>query len=634
MAGQLKRWATSDRRLAGTAGLVFAVVSVALTYLVRLGLAPWLADRAQFLPFLLPVVLCAMLAGRGAAMLAMILALIGALSFFAPEALATVSVQSQTFLFIMGSLGVIWLGARLDRTADQAARLRAARRAESLRTAEAGVGLRLLLEGATDYAIFMVDLDGRITTWNSGSRRNFGWLEEEAVGLDCALFYPPEDRDAGTPRADLDRAALEGRFYAEAWQVRKDGSEFLADVTITPLEGPEGEPRGFAKVIHDVTDRRAAERALQKRERHLESILATVPDAMVVIDQQGLITSFSAAAERLFGFTEADVVGRNVSMLMPSPDHERHDSYISRYLETNQPRIIGTGRIVTGLRADGSTFPMKLSVGEAIDEGQQRLFTGFVQDLTERRNIEARLEQLQSELIHVSRLSAMGTMASTLAHELNQPLTAIATYGEAAESILAEGEAIDKEVMREILGDMAAQSLRAGGIVRRLREFVARGDVAKSLEDLPKLINEASALALVGSREKGMATQFIYDPAATPVLVDKVQIQQVLINLLRNGVEAMENAPVRRLTVATRLVDPKTVEVAVRDTGPGIAPEIADRLFEAFASTKSSGMGLGLSICRTIIEAHGGRITAQPAEGGGTEFRFTLMHPPAEFGDG
>jgi two-component system sensor kinase FixL len=350
---------------------------------------------------------------------------------------------------------------------------------------------------------------------------------------------------------------------------------------------------------------------------------------MIVIDEKGLMISFSTAAEELFGYREADVIGRNVSLLMPSPDRERHDGYLQRYLMTGVPRIIGTGRIVTGLRADGSTFPMKLSVGEALTD-EQRLFTGFVQDLTERRDFEARLDQLKSELIHVSRLSAMGTMASTLAHELNQPLAAIATYGEAVRDILAAPEPPERELLVEVFDDIAEQALRAGSIVRRLREFVARGEVAKAVEDLPSLIGEASALALVGSKEKGVISHFVYQPDATPVLADRIQIQQVLMNLMRNAIEAMESGPVRRLTVATSVLDAETVQVSVLDTGPGLAPEVAAHLFEAFTSTKRSGMGLGLSICRTIIEAHGGRIRARAGDDGGTEFLFTLMRAPED----
>ncbi len=606
-----------------------AAVAVAAAFAVRGLLEPVLSDRALFLIFVLPVLFAARYAGSGAAVLAALLSLAAGISMFPVAALATGSAQAQILLFAVVSGGIILLAGRLtaERSISEVRKLEA--EDEAARAHQASEALRLLLEGATSYAIFMVDPEGRVSTWNSGAERIFGWTEDEVIARHCSIFYPAEEAETAKAKEDLSSALAEGRVKEEAWQVRKDGSEFLADVMITPVRNSDGELVGWAKVIHDVTDRRAAERALEKREGHLQSILATVPDAMVVIDERGSMISFSAAAERLFGFTEAEVLGKNVSMLMPSPDRERHDSYLRRYLDTGVPHIIGSGRIVTGLRADGSTFPMKLSVGEALGE-DQRLFTGFAQDLTERKNFEARVEELKSELIHVSRLSAMGTMASTLAHELNQPLAAIASYGEAAGTIL-EGEGVpNRELLREIFADMAAQSLRAGAIVRRLREFVARGDVAKSVEDLPALINEASALALVGSREKGINAQFHYDPEATPVLVDRVQIQQVLINLMRNAIEAMEAEPLRRLTISTRLVDPQTVHVSIADTGPGIAPEIQGRLFEAFASTKSSGMGLGLSICRTIVEAHGGRITAETPESGGTDFRFTLVRPVPE----
>jgi two-component system sensor kinase FixL len=593
-----------------------------VAYAARSALAPLLDHRAPFLIFVVPVVFSMIYGGRGPALLAGLLSLAAGLSFSIRDSSYHSADIVAALIFVLVCFGIGAVGGLLAGQQQRA-------QAEAERAMAVGEELKLLLEGAIRYAIFMVDPNGSVTTWNSGAERLLGWSEDEALGKNSAGFYPPDEVAGGKPDRDLARALEAGRFSEETWQVRKDGSEFVADVTITPLRRSSGELRGFAKVIHDVTERRAAERTLEKRERHLQSILATVPEAMVVIDEQGMMISFSAAAERLFGYREEEVLGKNVSMLMPNPDRDRHDSYLQRYLETGVPRIIGMGRIVTGLRADGTTFPMKLSVGEALTD-EQRLFTGFVQDLTERNEFEARLEQMKSELIHVSRLSAMGTMASTLAHELNQPLTAIATYGEAAGTVLEQPGPDQQEMLREIFTEITGQSLRAGAIVRRLRDFVARGETAKTVEDLPKLINEASALALVGSRERGVNVQFAYDADATPVLVDRVQIQQVLINLMRNAMEAMEGCPERRLSVTTALLDPETVQVTVADTGAGISPEMSERLFEAFASTKSDGMGLGLSICRTIVEAHGGRIRAKPAEGGGTEFQFTLVRPPAE----
>lgn len=484
--------------------------------------------------------------------------------------------------------------------------------------------LNLLIDGAHGYAIYMLDPGGHVTIWNKGAERLKGWTEAEVLGRHTSIFYPPDQLEAGKAEADLDMARALGRLEEEAWRLRKDGSEFLAHITITALYDDAGELRGFGKVIRDVTEQRAVERALKASAAHLESILSTVPDAMVVIDARGRILSFSKAAERLFGMNEADVVGANVSMLMPEPDRGQHDNYLRRYLNTGTRHIIGKDRTVTGRRKDGTTFPMDLFVGEAVADGE-RVFTGFIRDLTEKQATEQRVEELRSDLVHAARVSAMGTMASTLAHELNQPITAVANYAEAIRDLLANPDPDDLPMIREALDDAAHEAIRAGQIVRRLREFVARGDIEKSVEDLPGLIAEAAELALLGAREKGVIVRFDLDPGATPVLVDRVQTQQVLINLMRNAVEAMIDMPVRELVVTTRNDEPGFVRVTVADTGPGVEAGVADDLFRAFNSTKAEGMGLGLSICRTIVEASGGRIWMEPREGGGALFHFTLV---------
>jgi two-component system sensor kinase FixL len=359
------------------------------------------------------------------------------------------------------------------------------------------------------------------------------------------------------------------------------------------------------------------------REAHLTSILDTVPDAMIVIDERGVIRSFSSAAERLFGYKSSEVMGKNIKILMPSPYRENHNGYIERYLRTGERRIIGIGRVVVGERRDGSTFPMELAVGE-MRSSNQRFFTGFIRDLTERQQTEARLQELQSELVHISRLTAMGEMASALAHELNQPLSAIANYMKGSRRLLESSTDKQSGLLRDAMDKAAEQALRAGQIIRRLRDFVARGESERRVESVKKLVEEASALALVGAKDQGVRVRFQFDPAVDLVLADKVQVQQVLLNLLRNAVEAMETSQRRELVISTALGKDGMIAISVADTGSGIAPEMTSQLFQPFVTNKRHGMGVGLSISRTIVEAHGGQIGVEPNPAGGTVFRFTL----------
>ncbi|AKQ42973.1 histidine kinase [Aurantiacibacter atlanticus] len=356
----------------------------------------------------------------------------------------------------------------------------------------------------------------------------------------------------------------------------------------------------------------------------LHALIDTVPDAMVVIDTSGNILSFSTGAELMFGYSEAEVLGENVSLLMPSPDRERHDGYLRQYMETGKRRVIGIGRVTTARARDGATFPIDLSVGE-VNLADKRLFAGFIRDLTDSRQTEQQLHSLQAELAHVSRISSMGTLATSIAHELNQPLTAIANYVEGAQDLLDEPSAHNIDQVRYALRESADEALRAGQIVQRLREFIARGETTRTFASISKLVNEATALALINGDARGVEFEQALSDEEDKVLVDPVQIQQVLVNLIRNAVEAMSESTIKRLFISSHLNSDGMMVVTVSDSGPGLDEHVAERLFHPFVSTKASGMGLGLSIAHTIINAHDGKIWAEPSPMGGTQFHFSLV---------
>ncbi len=484
---------------------------------------------------------------------------------------------------------------------------------------ETGGGLpdrlyRAIVDTAVD-AIVVVDPKGAIRSVNRATERLFGYAAGALIGRDIeTLMAEGEPRRADELRIGDKKVTTIAR---EVVGRRQDGSLFPMDLSIGEVQA--GSEPIFVAMIRDISDRKAAELAQRESELRLRSIFDTIPDAIVVIDEGAIIQSFSPAAERLFGYSSTEAVGRNVKILMPTPYREAHDGFLERYLRTGERRIIGIGRVVVGLRKTGG----ELQVGEFAVAGA-RYFTGLVRDLTERHQAERRVQDLQSELLHASRLSVMGQMASTMAHELTQPLTAVTNYLAAGRQLLASGVGSPERV-GEIMEKSIAQAQRAGEVIRRLRGFVSKGEPERKSQNLNRLVEEALALALVGAGQHGVRVTLELDPALPALCVDPVQIQQVVVNLVRNAIEAMEQVERRELVIGTRAIsDERAAEVLVADSGPGIAPQLADRLFQPFFTTKKSGMGLGLSICREIVEAHHGRLSAAPGAAGGTVFRLIL----------
>lgn len=441
--------------------------------------------------------------------------------------------------------------------------------------------------------------------------------------VDYELFLSLLDtRDRNRTALALQRSVETGCNFDIQYKItKKSDTSHWVRMLGAVVNDAAGNPARLSGIVLDIDNEKRIEEALRIRENHFRSILDTVTDAMVVIDRHGIMQFFSSAAERQFGYTEPEAIGKNVSILMPEPDSGRHDGYLARYLSTGDRRIIGIGRIVTGKRKDGTTFPMHLTIGEMQSAGEP-YFTGFVRDLTEHQQTQARLQELQSELVHVSRLTAMGEMASALAHELNQPLSAISNYMKGSRRLMAN-PALNAPQIEAALDKAAEQAIRAGQIIRRLRNFVSREESEKRVESLSKLIEEAGALGLTGAREQGVLLRFNLDPACDLVLADRVQIQQVLVNLFRNALEAMTNSSRRELIVSNTKAADDMVEITVSDTGHGFG-DVTPKLFQPFFTTKETGMGVGLSISRTIIDAHGGRMLAETNTTGGATFRFTL----------
>ena len=369
-----------------------------------------------------------------------------------------------------------------------------------------------------------------------------------------------------------------------------------------------------------MTRRSRRDRGVKLNRTAIRALMIAAADGIVVIDHKGEILDFNPAAQRMFGFAPEEIIGRNVALLMPEPDRSRHDGYIARYLKTGEKRIIGIGREVTGQRADGTVFPVQLSVGEA-----NGLFIGIIRDLSARKAAEEENQRLKDRLIEVDRFSLMGEMAAGLAHEINQPLSAIATYAQAGVRFMSL-EKIDRQTLLRTWQEVADQALRAGQIIHNLRNFVGQREVGGSMVEINRAIEAVLNLVEADASAAGIPVRTEYSADLPLVAANTVHLQQVVLNLTRNAVDAMrrETKKERGIRIRTRRSGNQSVCLEVIDHGHGYPREIEDEMFKPFVTTKRNGLGLGLAISRRIVTGYGGRLTFRPNPGGGSIFGFSL----------
>ena len=456
------------------------------------------------------------------------------------------------------------------------------------------------------------DLGGRIMYWSSGAQRLYGWTRQEATGRiahDLLVTRFP------CPLSEIEAQLLhDAQWHGELQQRTRDGRSIHVASHWSLQWTADGRPGAVAVVNNDITAQRRAEDALLR----LAAIVASSNDAIIGMTLDGIITDWNAAAAALFRYSGPEIVGRPVTVLYP-PDRLGEETALLDRLRRGEP--VDHFETVRRRRG-GETFPVSVNLSPIRDAGGAVAgVSKIVRDLSDARERDRRLSELQAELTHVSRLSELGQLVSALVHEVNQPLAAIGNYTQAIQRLLAAGNA---ERVPLALEKIVEQTERAHQIIQRLRDFVRKGRSQTRTERLADTINEAIALAAIGPAARGTTIRTEFASEADRVDIDRIQIEQVLFNLLRNAIEAMQGQPTRDLLVRSAAAEDGMVQVSVVDRGPGLPDDVRQKLFQPFVTTKPGGMGVGLSVCRAIIEAHGGRMSAADNPGGGTVFHFTL----------
>lgn len=508
------------------------------------------------------------------------------------------------------------------------------RRLAEARQRHSEAKLRLLVD-SLPMLVAQLAPDYGIRFANHGYRDWFGLDPQAQVGRHVSEAIG--DEAFATLRPCFDRALSgETTVYCGVVPYRHGGPRFIHG-TYVPSSDAAGNVDGLFLLAVDLSEEHSLRSRLESELLRMRTILATAIDGIITIDQAGIIESFNPAAERIFGYRADDVIGQNVNILMPEPDHGRHDEYLHRYMGTGERRIIGIGREVTGRHSDGSLVDIELAVGE-FSEGGRRYFTGFTRDIGSRKRAERVARERLDELARITRLHSMGELASGLAHEVNQPLTAIHANTQACLALLESGD-VRSDTLRAALQQISQQSQRAGEIIEQLRGFLRsqQGDEVSN-QDPNELVREVLPLLAHELRRTGARVDLDLADELPAIPANRVQIEQVIFNVLKNGIEAMDGLDDdRTLVVRTALRDghERACEIAITNPGPAIPPDHMDRLFEPLFTTKAEGMGQGLAISRSIAEAHGGALEAENlSAGGGVRFRLSLPVEAPDAGHG
>jgi PAS domain S-box-containing protein len=483
---------------------------------------------------------------------------------------------------------------------------------------------RLLVEGVTDYAIYMLDLEGRVTSWNSGAQRIKQYAAPEILGRHFREFYVEEERRNGEPERNLEVVRREGRYEAEAWRVRKDGSQFWANVVMDPIRNEQGQLLGYAKITRDITERRRAEQVIREAGVRINTLVETAVDGVILIDARGHIQTFNPACEKLFGYSAREVVGQNVKMLMPAPYRNEHDQYLGNYQSTGERKIIGIGREVKGQRKDGTVFPMDLSVGEAKQDGES-VFVGIIHDLTERKHTE-------EQLIQAQKMEAVGQLSGGIAHDFNNLLTVIVGNAE----FLSE-ELKSRYDLQKLADTIVQAGERGAELTQRLLAYGRRQTLNPVDIDCNNLVSGMRKL-MQRTLSEEIEIRVTLDPDLEAAFADAGQLENAILNLAINAKDAMPNGGTISISTANMNLDERYSEqhpevhpghyvmIAITDDGHGMPAEVLNRVFEPFYTTKDvgKGSGLGLSMVYGFVKQSNGHVAIYSEPGLGTTVRIYL----------